>query len=181
MNKIAILGNGDLSKALQSVIPNEFTVFDRSQLDFCNNNTIQSTAQELAQYPTIINCIGLFTGTDEQVMRANFIGPMLLINRLIELKYTGHLVLIGSHSATWTSWPGIDYQRLIYGNSKLALRNLVFGLAQSHISNIDFTVIDITKFKSTMSRGEGYESEQMARLIYNITQQEVKILHVEAH
>ena len=178
---IAILGNGDLSKALQSVIPKEFTVFDRSQLDLSSNESIESTARSLIEYPTIINCIGLFNGSDEEVMRANFIGPMLLINRLIELKYTGHLVLIGSHSATWTSWPGIDYQRLIYGTSKLALRNLVFGLAQGQISNIDFTVIDITKFKSTMSNNEGYDPEQMAKLIYNITQQDVKVLHLEAH
>jgi NAD(P)-dependent dehydrogenase (short-subunit alcohol dehydrogenase family) len=181
MNKIAILGNGDLSKALQTVIPNEFTVFKRPELDFFNDATIQYTAQALIDYPTIINCIGLFSGGDEQVMQSNFIGPMLLVKHLIELKYTGHLVMIGSHSATWTSWPGIDYQRLIYGNSKLALRNLILGLAQSHISNIDFTIIDITKFKSKMSNGQGYNPEKIAKLIYNITQQDVKILHVEAH
>ena len=64
---------------------------------------------------------------------------------------------------------------------ELALRNLVFGLAQSHISNIDFTVIDITKFKSAMSNNDGYDPEQMAKLIYNITQQDVKVLHLEAH
>lgn len=177
---VAILGSGSLSTELQKLLPHT-TVFNKPQLDFLNQQSITDAVPKLINFSTIINCIGIYKGATNDILQVNFLSPVTLTEQLIQHDYKGHLIMIGSHAATWTSWPGIAHDRLVYANSKLSLRNYMFGLAQSTITEMSITVVDLTKFKSKMSDYQGYDVESTAKLVTNVINQNIKILHVEAY
>lgn len=177
---VAILGSGSLSTELQKLLPHSM-VFCKPKLNFLDQKSITDCIPELLNFDTIINCIGLYNGETKEILEVNFLSPILLTEQLVQQQFKGHLVMIGSHSATWPSWPGISHQRLVYANSKLALRNYMFGLAHSKNTDMSISVVDLTKFKSNMSNFEGYDIEATAKLVVSVIEQDIKILHVEAY
>ena len=97
-------------------------------------------------------------------------------------KYQGKIIMVGSHGASWTSWPGIDLDRLLYNNSKLALREFVKGVAQSGMCLASLTVFEPSKFKSSMNEFTGGEIRRVVeRLVDIINDTSTDLLHVEMH
>lgn len=177
---VAILGSGSLGVELQKFLPHS-TVFSRSDLDFLNQQSISDCVPRLLEFDTIINCIGVYQGDTKDILQVNFVSPVTLTEALIQSNYQGHLIMIGSHAATWPSWPGISHDRLVYANSKLALRNYIFGLSQSKLTNMTLSMIDLTKFKSNMSNYQGYDIDKTAKLVATVINQGIKVLHIEAY
>lgn len=180
--RVAVLGNGALATAFKTITKHEITVFAKPNIDFLNTDSINRYINVIADHEVIINTIGIFNGDSSKILQVNYIAPVFLIQKLVELKYKGKVIMIGSHGATWTSWPGIDHQRLMYNVSKLNLRNYIIGLSQSKLTDAHLCLVDSTKFQSKMSNFTGEAAINVATLIESLVDiNSPKILHVETY
>ena len=176
---VAVIGNGTLATAISEKISS--TLYDRTHCDFLQPLT-DEFVKTLTAHETIINCVAVNQGSAADILHINYIQPINLIEKLIKSDYQGRLILIGSHGASWTSWPDISYTRLVYNNSKKNLRDFVKSVVQSSVTKMKLTIIEPTKFKSSMSAFQGYEASQVAAAIVDIlTLDSVNLLHVEMY
>lgn len=174
---IAILGTGTLARSLASKVTAR--LFSRAECDLLQPIS-DNVIAELKNYHTIINCAGINTGSTNNIIQTNFVGPVNLIEKLNNVGYAGRAIMIGSHGASWTSWPGIAHERLVYNTSKESLRNFVKGFAQSGLSKMKLSIIEPTKFQSPMSNHQGTAVESVADAIIKILQiTDINVLHVE--
>jgi len=174
---IAILGTGTLAQSLASKLTAK--IFNRSACDFLEPLS-DRFIDELKEYNTIINCIGVNTGTAKEILQTNYLTPLSLIESLNKREYKGRVIMIGSHGASWTSWPGISYERLIYNQSKENLRNFVKGFMHSGLSTMQLTIVEPTKFKSPMNNYQGVDVDSTVESIVKILQiSDLNLLHVE--
>ena len=181
MKKIALLGSGSLSKAISSKITSD--TFDRSDVDYIKGEFTEQFIDNIVNYDVIINCVGTMQGTVKEILTVNAIAPMVLLESLVKKQYSGHVILIGSHASTWTSWPGIELDRLVYNNSKLTLKNFVMGLSHSDLTNMKITLVDASRFQSKMSNFQGYNVEDIAQIVTDLATAtgDVRVLHVETY
>ena len=176
---VAIIGGGALATAISKKITS--TTYERSYYDFLHPIT-DRVVKELMSHNVIINCVAVNQGSTADILHINYIQPVNLIEQLIKFDYQGRLILIGSHGASWTSWPGIPYTRLVYNNSKKNLRDFVKSVVQSSITNMKLTIIEPTKFKSSMNDYQGYDTAQMADAVIKLlTLDSIDLLHVEMY
>ena len=176
---VAIIGNGTLATAISEKISS--TLYDRSDCDFLQPLS-DEFVKKLTDYDMIINCVAVNQGSTADILHINYIQPITLIEKLIKSDYQGRLILIGSHGASWTSWPDIPYTRLVYNNSKKNLRDFVKSVVQSSVTKMKMTIIEPSKFKSSMSGFQGHEASQVADAVVNIlTLDSVNLLHVEMY
>lgn len=180
--RVAVLGNGALATAFKTITKHEITVFAKPNIDFLNTDSINRYINTIADHEAIINTIGIFNGSSLEISQVNYLAPVVLIQKLVELKYSGKIIMIGSHGASWTSWPGIDHQRLIYNVSKLNLRNYIMALSQSKLTDAHLCLIDSTKFQSQMSNFTGEAASNVAKLIEDLVDiKSPRILHIETY
>lgn len=176
---VAIIGSGTLATAISSKITS--TIYDRSHCDFLQPMT-DEFIKELIKHDVIVNCVAVNQGSTADILHVNYTQPVNLIEKLIEFNYQGWLVLIGSHGASWISWPDIPYTRLVYNNSKKNLRDFVKSLVQSSITNMKLTIIEPTKFKSSMNNYQGHDVSQVADTVIKLlTLDSINLLHVEMY
>ena len=176
---VAVIGNGSLATAISEKVSS--TLYDRSQFDFLQPLT-DEFVKKITEHDVIINCVAVNQGTTADILHINYIQPITLIEKLIKSDYQGRLILIGSHGASWTSWPDIPYTRLVYNNSKKNLRDFVKSVVQSSVTKMKMTIIEPSKFKSSMSGFQGHEASQVADAVVNIlTLDSVNLLHVEMY
>lgn len=174
---VAIIGNGTLATAISEKILS--TQYDRNHCDFLQPLT-DEFVKKLMRHDVIINCVAINQGSTTDILYINYIQPINLIEKLIKFNYQGRLILIGSHGASWVSWPNIPYNRLVYNNSKKNLRNFVKSVVQSAVTNMKLTIIEPTKFKSSMNDYQGYDASQVADgIVKLLTLDSINLLHVE--
>ena len=176
---VAVIGSGALATAISKKITS--TMYNRSYYDFLQPMT-DEFIKELMNHDVIVNCVAVNQGSTADILHINYIQPVNLIEKLIKFNYQGRLILIGSHGASWISWPGIPYTRLVYNNSKKNLRDFVKSVVQSSITNMKLTIIEPTKFKSSMNDYQGYDASQVADTVIKLlTLDSIDLLHVEMY
>lgn len=171
MQTVALIGRrGALAKTLLQILQPTYTVtlFGRPQLDFNNSSSVIDAAQQLVNFDYIINCAGILHGAPEEIFAVNALGPILLLSHLNALQCRSKVIMIGSHSATWRSWPGIELSRLCYNTSKKTLEDFVKGFSHGRISTMDLCVCNPSRFESAMSNYSGAPAMDVAEQIKTI-------------
>lgn len=167
---ISILGkNSELALALQKkLVDHQVTAYDQQDCDLTKKENIKSIVEKTYQTDVIIICSGVYKKDCWDTYIVNLVGPAYFLEQLATYKSTAHVIVIGSHSQMWTSWPGIDLHRLSYNTSKNALQNYVSGIEQSNQSTLRLTMFNPTRFQSTMSDHTGYSIDIIVEAIESI-------------
>jgi hypothetical protein len=177
---IALLGNGTLAKSFRGVTKHNVTVYSRPDIDFilpCDD-----WVSSLTKHDVILNTIGINKGNIQDIFQINFLTPVYILEKLVELDYKGKVIFVGSHGATWTSWPGIDRDRLNYNVSKANLKTYILSLSQSNLIKFQVTLFDTTKFQSQMSSHEGSSADSVSNLLEQIIDEtDLRVLHLETY
>lgn len=161
---ISIIGSkGKLAHSLKDrlSINDDIVSYGRDQVDFNDLTTINNIIPTLTKSDIIVVCSGALSDDVNETMMINSLGPIYLINELIKANCQAHVVVIGSHGATWTSWPGIDMSRLTYNIAKKCLCDFVVGLEQSDITDMKLTVVNLSRFQSPLSNYTGVSVDQV--------------------
>jgi len=174
--RVIIVGGGTLAAQVSKMTAVEMV--ERHQFDFCKDD-IAVLAQRVLTYDVIVITAGTIHGSANDIFSTNFLKPIQLLETLTALDYSGRVILVGSHGATWPSWPGIDLSRLNYNFSKRFLREFVKGLSHSGQSKIKFTVFEPTKFPSKMSGFQGIDIQLVAQSLIDVIHGSDHLLHVE--
>ncbi len=157
---VSIIGeNGDLAKALYNklIIDHHVICYGKDQYNFLNKEDIIALVNHVYQSDIIINCPGVFTSDDSwDMFTINAIAPIFLLEKLIEKQSQAHVIIVGSHGAMWTSWPGVSFERLSYNVSKQTIQSFVTGLSQSELSNLKLSVFNPSRFQSKLNGYQGY-------------------------
>ena len=180
---VSIIGeNGDLARALYNnlMIGHHVVCYGKDQYNFLNKEDIIALVDHVYQSDIIINCPGIFTSDDSwDMFTINAVAPTFLLEKLVEKKSRAHVIIIGSHSAMWSSWPSISLERLSYNVSKETIQSFVTGLEQSKKSNLKLTIFNPSRFKSKMSDHTGYPIESIVDAINYIIKSKVTPLVYE--
>ena len=156
---MALIGSqGHLVSYVKKYYQDSYNIqaFGQHQYDIRNKNVVDHLAEQIVGADVIINCAGLFDQNVWDELLVNAVAPIYLLSKLTELQCQSKFIQIGSHSAMWTSWPGIDIDRLCYNVSKNCMQSAVTGLSHSGKTNMLLTIINPSKFKSNMSNWEGH-------------------------
>ena len=151
--QIAIIGNhGTLVKALVETL-NDYQVstFGRPTYDMKNKVDLEDLSKKLNRFDVIIYCAGVFNTDAWETFTVNTVAPAYLCESLAKENCNAHIILVGSHSGTWTSWPNIEIQRLWYNLSKQSLTAVATGLSHSQQTGMRFTAFNPCKFASSMN------------------------------
>jgi len=166
--KMALIGSqGQLVSYVKKYYQDSYNIqaFGQHQYDIRNKNVVDHLAEQIVGADVIINCAGLFDQNVWDELLVNAVAPIYLLSKLTELQCQSKFIQIGSHSAMWTSWPGIDIDRLCYNVSKNCMQSAVTGLSHSGKTNMILTIINPSKFKSGMSNWEGHDVDTVIEYI----------------
>lgn len=164
---VAVLGGGQLCKSWQNKNQNKhlIEIFSHNDFNIASQSECDNVIKAITDKDVVIITAGLYETNDSwQAWLVNCVGPAYICTKLVENKFKGKTILISSHAANWTSWPGIDIQRLVYNNAKHAVSNFLLGLDQGKFSS-KFCVIEPAKFESKMSNYQGQSIEMVVNAI----------------
>jgi NAD(P)-dependent dehydrogenase (short-subunit alcohol dehydrogenase family) len=180
---IAIIGSqGDLAQALTTTLGQEHSVlcYGKDEFNFLDKNSIIALADRIHTADVIICCAGVFADYDSwDMFTINTIAPVFLLERLATQKSNAHVIIVGSHSAMHTSWPGVTLTRLSYNVSKECLQSFVFGLAQSDNTNLTLSLLNPSRFQSKISAYSGYPINYVVESVQTIINSKASLLVVE--
>lgn len=167
--KIAIIGSsGGLASALKNDLSthSEVIAYGKDEYNLLNKNEVDILAKEISTKDVIICCTGVFKGIDSWDMYTiNAVAPIYLIEQLTLLKSTAQFIMIGSHSSTWTSWPGATFIRTTYNNSKKTLQGMIESIEHSSSSSMKLAILNPKKFNSKMSNYSGINIKEIVSII----------------
>lgn len=166
MNReISIIGKtGDLASALEADLStnNQIQSFSKEQVNMLDANTISQIIPLIKNSDVIIICSGVMTGNVRDMLDINSVGQIQLLSELANSDSRSHVIVIGSHAATWTSWPNIELNRLLYNTSKNMLQEFVLGLEHSNLSKLQLSLYNVSRFNSKFSgMGGGVEIKEV--------------------
>lgn len=177
---IALLGIGSLANAFSSITKHDTTIYSKPDIDFLLPKSLD--INRISKHNIIINTIGVKEGELFDMMQINYLTPMYILEKLIEINYSGKVIFVGSHGSMWTSWPGIDSTRMNYNVSKANLKTYMMSLSQSNLAKFKICLFDTTKFYSKMSDFQGDAIDNVARLIEQLVDLDnPNILHIETY
>lgn len=181
--EIAIIGSqGNLAKALAEELEKDHSVtcYGKNKFNFLNKNKIISLAKHIYTADIIICCVGVLADHDPwDMFTINTVAPAFLLEQLDARSSRSHVIMIGSHAAMWTSWPGIEFTRLIYNVSKESLQSFIVGLAQRGQTNLTLTVLNPSVFQSKMSDYNGYPLDIVVESVQTIINSKAPLLILE--
>lgn len=179
-SNVSIIGkHGSLAAALEKKLIADYHVssYDKKEYNFLNKDSIVALANKIHSSDIIINCSGTFDKHDAwDSFLINAVAPAYLLEQLTLHKSTAHVIMIGSHSSMWTSWPGISFSRLMYNNTKQTLHSVVTGLSHSECSNLKLSIINCSKFQSSMNNLQGYPVDIVVDQILHVMNSPIPIL-----
>ena len=175
MMKILIIGKGETCRAFRQKyeVKYDIRVIGRDEYDLNNSDDCLSIAGICTSYDAVLILAGKRSGCDKELWNSNFLGPALIAGRLIELNYQGHVVALSSHAANWSSWPGIDKDRLIYNCAKHSLSHF-FGALNLGVDMPSFTIIEPPAYKTHLSMYKGHDIETIIDAIDHSLQRKVE-------
>lgn len=177
--KIALIGNGDLSQALEQRFGSQhsISVFDKKFADISQQQDCQELVDAVKTFDCIIVTTGLYVGNAWELFTVNAVGPCYLLSQLIDCGFTGHCVFVSSHGANWTSWPGADLQKLTYNCAKQTLSNYVKAVQHSGVSG-RYSLIEPSRFSSRMSEYTGQDIDNVVNAVEYIVSNPAKSITV---
>ena len=149
-NRIIILGATTLARKLSEVLEN-------SRL---------AQVEDVGPGDVVISTQGTNRGTSRQIIDRCFTEIVEQVESVE--KIASRFIVIGSMGSEYSSWPGIDNQRMIYNISKSSLekwmqdynqKNFVKEDGRSHGMRIQ--MCEPATFKSNMSNHKGMEIEEI--------------------
>ncbi len=180
---VSIIGeHGDLARVLSKKLITDHNVicYGKDKCDFLIKNEITALADKIYKSDIIISCPGVFTSDDSwDMFTINSIAPIFLLEKLIEKKSQAHVIIVGSHGAMWTSWPGISLERLSYNVSKETIQSFTIGLSQSGISNLKLSMFNPSRLQTKLNDYQGYPIDIIVDGIMHVIQAPTPILIYE--
>lgn len=166
MNTVAIVGGGELAQSWQDKnnVNYKIDVYTREQFDLSQRTQCDHLIDLLYSKDIVIITAGSFDKDLWNTWLINLVAPAYVVSQLIEKNYSGHVIVISSNAANWTSWPDININRLTYNNAKHAVSNFIYGVIQGKFAG-RYSVIEPSKFKSNMSNYQGQDIEQVVETI----------------
>ena len=154
---LAIVGGGDLAQAVAHAVQDQYsiTTFGRWHTDLVQKSQCDQLVTQLMTFDNILFTAGAYNSDLWDMWAVNTVAPCYIISQLVNNNYTGHVVVVSSHSANWTSWPGIDVNRLTYNNSKHAVSEFIKGVQQSGLSG-QYSLLEPSRFQSRMGGDSGH-------------------------
>ena len=177
---VAIIGGGELAREFQRVFSNKYTIdiIGHSQLDITYRDACDNIIDELLKYDVIIITVGILSENLWDVWMTNTVGPCYLTSVLNQHNLGQQIIVVSSFGASWTSWPGIDTDRLTYNTSKLALNEFLNGLTQQGSSQNKISVFEPSKFKTHLSNYQGAELLDVVVELEKIIDNPLHITHI---
>lgn len=171
--KLALLGNSELGKNFSKRYHEHYDIekFFRPQFDITIKSHCLQLADTLKNFDVILITSGIYQGDAWDVLQTNFVGPSYLALQLSLTRFSGHIVIVGSHGGDWPSWPGITPDRLVYNYSKNAVSNFVKGLEHSNIGRGKVSIYNPSKFNTTMSGNTGVPVADISDALHYIINQ----------
>jgi NAD(P)-dependent dehydrogenase (short-subunit alcohol dehydrogenase family) len=154
---LAIVGGGELAQAVDTAVQDQYTVttFGREHTDLVQKSQCDQLATQLMTFDNILFTAGAYNTDLWDMWAVNTVAPCYLVSQLVNNNYTGHVIVVSSHAANWTSWHGIDVNRLTYNNSKHAVSNFVKGVQQSNVVG-RYSLLEPGRFQSRMGGDSGH-------------------------
>lgn len=171
MKKTAIIGStSELAQAVRLVMiqDHDITMIGRDSLDFGYASSIADAACMLRDFNCIINCAGLMTGTAQEILTVNAVGPIALLTELSQHGCQARVVCVGSHGAMWTAWPNAPQSRILYNTSKRCLQDFVVAMSHAKSSDMQLCIYNASRFQTRMSGYTGHELDTIAQQIRDI-------------
>ena len=167
---IAIVGkNGSLASALinsKLLQVHQVQSYSKLEYNFTNQQQVENLAQQIASNDTIVVTTGVYNNPDPwDTYLINTVGIALLLKTLIYQGSSAHIIVAGSHGGMWTTWPNMPIERIWYNNSKRALTDLVTSLSHSKVSESKYTMINFSKFESSINNYTGYQIDTATQIV----------------
>lgn len=182
MNVVVLGSQGDLARALTHTLGQDHSVlcYGKDEFNFLDKNSIIALADRIYTADIIVCCVGVYNGYDSwDMFTVNTVAPIFLLEQLASRSSKAHVIAIGSHAAMWTSWPGIDLNRLSYNVSKECLQSFIVGLAQGNGTELTLSILNPSRFQSKISDYNGYPVDYVVESIQTIITSKVPLLVVE--
>ena len=169
---VAVIGaNGTLARAVAGAFAEyAVSVFGQPDYDMRDLNDIERLASQLNNFNVIVYCPGVLTSNAWDTFSINATAPAYLCELLATTYCQAHVVVIGSHSGMWTSWPEIEIPRLWYNLSKQTLTAVVTALSHSGKTSMKYTAFNACKFKSSMSDHQGVDAKLIADAVKSVVE-----------
>lgn len=153
MKKLALIGNSTVTRAFVKKYNDQFDIstFTRPDYDIANKSSCDKLIAELQKFNIIILTPGIMSEDLWETYLTNTLGPSYITHALYQHSVVDHVIVIGSHAGTWSSWPDIEYKRLFYNCSKQAISNFVMAMSHSGQSKTKLTAFDPAAFLSNMN------------------------------
>lgn len=154
---LAIVGGGDLAQAVANAVQDQYsiTTFGRWHTDLVQKSQCDQLVTQLMTFDTVLFTAGLHNADLWDMWTVNTVAPCYIVSQLVKNNHNGHVIVVSSHAANWTSWPGIDTDRLTYNNSKHSVSNFVKGVQQSSVVG-RYSLIEPSRFQSRMGGDSGH-------------------------
>jgi short-subunit dehydrogenase len=180
---VSIIGeNGDLASALNKKLITDHNVicYGKDKYNFLNKNDIIDLVSIIFESDIIVCCVGVTTSTDIwDMFTVNAVAPSFLLEKLIEKQSQAHIIIVGSHGAMWTSWPGISLERLSYNVSKETIQSFTTGLSQSNISKLKLSMFNPSRFQNKSNGSQGYPIDIIVDGIIHVIESPTPLLIYE--
>ena len=163
--KIAIVGGGGLTQAFVDNYPEyQCTVFERQQYDITDRRQCDLLIEQLVDFDSVIISAGLMNNDSWNIWLVNTVAPCYILEQLIKKGYQNRVVMVSSNAGNWTSWPEINFARLVYNNSKHAISHLISGVDQGELFK-NCVVVEPSRFCSRMSHYQGEDAKVIAEAV----------------
>lgn len=178
--KISILGGGALATAIVDNLNEKFDidVFDRNRFDISSQEQCDAIASNLSQYDIVIITSGKFDNDLWGMWLVNTVGPAYLISKLDSMYRDKKIIAVTSYGSSWTSWPEIDLNRLVYNSSKSGLTTFLQGLIHRDSSKNKISILEPSKFQSSMSNYTGADIDLVVNQIKTIIDDAMHIIKI---
>lgn len=180
---VSIIGeHGDLASALTEklILNHNVSCYGKEHYNFLNKNDINDLVDTICESDVIVCCVGITTSTDIwDMFIVNAVAPSFLLEKLIEKQSQAHVIIVGSHGAMWTSWPGISLERLSYNVSKETIQSFTTGLSQSNISKLKLSMFNPSRFQNKLNGSQGYPIDIIVDGIIHVIESPTPLLIYE--
>lgn len=176
---LAIVGGGDLAQAVTNSVQDQYTVttFGRGHIDLVQKSQCDQLITQLMTFDNILFTAGAYNTDLWDMWAVNTVAPCYIVSQLVNNNYTGNVVVVSSHAANWTSWPGVDVNRLTYNNSKHAVSNFVKGIQQSNVVG-RYSLFEPSQFQSRMGGASGHAIETVVDTVVYLLKHPAKSITI---
>lgn len=164
--RIALVGRSDLTDAFSAAHPeHQYIRLQRPEYDITQQADCDAMLPKIDPADVVIVSPGQMRGDAWSSWLINAVGPCYLLQHMDEMYKNKHFIMVSSAAAHWTSWPGIDAERLVYNCAKSSLSHFADALYQSGHARNRITAFEPGKFQTRMSGHEGATIQTVSKFL----------------